>query len=79
MVFSELHGVDMPAEIDYLVKTNKDLDGRTIKLLKEVALDNESIDTMNLFVLKYTLGELSKEDLLIAINRYRASNQSVVD
>lgn len=79
MVFSELCGVDISAEIGYLVKTNKDLDERLVKLLKEVATANESIDIVNLFVLKFILGEVSEQDLLIAINRYKSSNQSVVD
>lgn len=76
---TDLIGIDIPAEIEYLIKTNKDMGGRLVNLLKEVAIANESIDTVNLFVLKYILGHVSEQDLLIAINRYKASKQSVVD
>ena len=79
MIFSELYGVDMGAEIGYLIRNNKDLDERLVNLLKEVAIANESIDTVNLFVLKYIYGEVSQEDLLIAINKHKSSKQSVVD
>lgn len=76
---TDLIGIDIPAEIEYLIKTNKDMGERLVNLLKEVAIANESIDTVNLFVLKYILGHVSEQDLLIAINRYKASKQSVVD
>lgn len=76
---NELIGVDISAEIEYLIRNNKDLDERLVNLLKEVAIANESIDTVNLFVLKYIFGEVSQEDLLIAINKYKSSKQSVVD
>lgn len=76
---NELIGVNISAEITYLIRNNKDLDERLVNLLKDVAIDNESIDRVNLFVIKYIHGEVSEEDLLIAINRYKASKQSVVD
>lgn len=79
MIFSELYGVDIGAEIDHLVENDSILDERLVNLLKEVAIANESIDTVNLFVLKYICGEVSQEDLLIAINKYKSSKQSVVD
>lgn len=79
MVFSELIGVDIPAEIDYLVKNDSTLDERLVHLLKEVATANESIDLVNLFVLRYVLGEVSQLDLRIALNKYKMSKQSVVD
>lgn len=79
MVFSELYGLDIGAEIDHLVENDSILDERLVNLLKEVAIANESIDTVNLFVLKYICGEVSQEDLLIAINKYKSSKQSVVD
>ena len=79
MVFSELYGVDISSEIDYLVKSNKDLDERFVHLLKEVATANESIDLVNLFVLRYIQGEVSQLDLRIALNKYKISKQSVVD
>lgn len=79
MVYSELIGVDIPAEIDYLVKSNKDLDERSVSLLQEVATANDAIDTVNLFVVKYLYGEVSQQDLLIAINKYKSSKQRVVD
>ena len=69
----------MGAEIGYLSRNNKDLDERLVNLLKEVAIANESIDTVNLFVLKYICSEVSQEDLLIAINKHKSSKQSVVD
>ena len=76
---TDLIGVDIKAEIEYLIKTNKDMGGRLVNLLKEVAIANESIDTVNLFVLKYILGHVSEQDLLIAINKYKSSKISVVD
>ncbi len=79
MVFSELYGLDIGAEIDHLVENDSILDERLVNLLKEVAITNESIDTVNLFVLKYICGQVSQEDLLIAINKYKSSKQSVVD
>lgn len=79
MAYSELIGVDIPAEIDYLIRSNKDLDDRLVGLLKEVATANESIDLVNLFVVKYLYGEVSQQDLLIAINKYKSSKQRVVD
>lgn len=79
MIFSELYGVDISSEIDYLVKSNKDLDERLVHLLKEVATANESIDLVNLFVLRYIQGEVSQLDLRIALNKYKISKQSVVD
>ena len=79
MIFSELYGVDISSEIDYLVKSNKDLDERLVHLLKEVATANESIDLVNLFVLRYIFGEVSQLDLRIALNKYKMSKQSVVD
>ena len=79
MIFSELYGVDISSEIGYLVKSNKDLDERLVHLLKEVATANESIDLVNLFVLRYALGEVSQLDLRIALNKYKVSKQSVVD
>lgn len=79
MIFSKLYGINIPAEVDYLIQNSPNLNERLVKLLKDVAIDNENIDKVNLFVLKYILGEVSEEDLLIAINRYKASTQSVVD
>lgn len=79
MVFSELYGVDIGAEIDYLVKNDNTLDERLVHLLKEVTTANESIDLVNLFVLRYIHGEVSQLDLRIALNKYKTSNQSVVD
>ena len=79
MIFSELYGVDISSEIDYLVKSNKDLDERLVSLLQEVATANDAIDTVNLFVVKYLYGEVSQQDLLIAINKYKSSKQRVVD
>lgn len=76
---NDLIGVDIKAEIAYLIRNNKDLDERLVSLLKEVAVANESIDTVNLFVVKYLYGEISQQDLLIAINKYKSSKQSVVD
>lgn len=78
MVFSELCGVNIPAEIEYLIKKDDTLGERLVGLLKEVATANESIDLVNLYVLKYILHEVSKEDLLIAINRYKYSKQSTI-
>lgn len=78
-VHNDLIGVDIGAEIAYLIRNNKDLDERLVSLLKEVAIANESIDTVNLFVVKYLYGEVSQQDLLIAINKYKSSKQSVVD
>ena len=78
-VYNELIGVDIPEEIDYLVKNNSTLDERLVRLLKEVATANESIDLVNLFVLRYVLGEVSQLDLRIALNKYKSSSQSVVD
>lgn len=79
MSISELYGVNIPAEVGYLIQNSPNLNERLVKLLKDVAIDNENIDKVNLFVLKYILGEVSEEDVLIAINRYKASTQSVVD
>lgn len=79
MIFSELYGVDISSEIGYLVKSNKDLDERLVSLLQEVATANDAIDTVNLFVVKYLYGEVSQQDLLIAINKYKSSKQRVVD
>lgn len=79
MIFSELYGINIPAEVENLIQNSPKLEKRLVNLLKDVAIDNESIDKVNLFVLKYILGEVSEEDLLIAINRYKASKQSVVD
>lgn len=76
---NDLIGVDIKAEIAYLIRNNKDLDERLVSLLEEVAVANESIDTVNLFVVKYVYGEISQQDLLIAINKYKSSKQSVVD
>lgn len=78
-MYNELIGVDIPAEIDYLVKNDNALDERLVHLLKEVATANESIDLVNLFVLRYILGEVSQLDLRIALNKYKVSKQSVVD
>lgn len=79
MRHSDLIGLNIPAEVDYLIQNSPNLNERLVKLLKDVAIDNENIDKVNLFVLKYILGEVSEEDVLIAINRYKASTQSVVD
>ena len=76
---SSLIGTDIQAEIWYLIRTNKNLDERLVRLLEDVASDNTSIDTVNLFVLKYIMCELSEQDLLIAINRHNASKQSIID
>ena len=76
---NDLIGVDIKAEIAYLIGNNKDLDERLVSLLKEVAVANESVDMVNLFVVKYLYGEISQQDLLIAINKYKSSKQSVVD
>ncbi len=76
---NDLIGVDIKAEIAYLIRNNKDLDERLVSLLEDVAVANESIDTVNLFVVKYLYGEVSQQDLLIAINKYKSSKQSVVD
>ena len=76
---NDLIGVDIKAEIAYLIRNNKDLDERLVSLLKEVAVANESVDMVNLFVVKYLYGEISQQDLLIAINKYKSSKQSVVD
>lgn len=76
---NDLIGVDIKAEIAYLIRNNKDLDERLVSLLEEVAVANESVDTVNLFVVKYLYGEISQQDLLIAINKYKSSKQSVVD
>lgn len=76
---NDLIGVDIKAEIAYLIGNNKDLDERLVSLLEEVAIANESVDTVNLFVVKYLYGEISQQDLLIAINKYKSSKQSVVD
>ena len=78
-VHNDLIGVDIKAEIAYLIRNNKDLDERLVSLLEEVAVANESVDTVNLFVVKYLYGEISQQDLLIAINKYKSSKQSVVD
>ena len=78
-VHNDLIGVDIKAEIAYLIRNTKDLDERLVSLLEEVAIANESIDTVNLFVVKYLYGEISQQDLLIAINKYKSSKQSVVD
>ena len=79
MSISELYGINIPAEVEYFIQNSPNLNERLVKLLKDVAIDNENIDKVNLFVFKYILGEVSEEDLLIAINRYKASTQSVVD
>ena len=79
MTYSELIGVDIPAEIDYLVKNDSTLDERLVHLLKEVATATESIDLVSLFVLRYIHGEVSQLDLRIALNRYKSSKESVVD
>jgi hypothetical protein len=79
IVKNELIGVEIVEEIRYLIRNNKELGERLVKLLEEVVIANESIDTVNLFVIKYIYGELSKEDLLIAINKYKSSSQSAVD
>lgn len=79
MIFSELCGVDIPAEIDFLVKNDSTLDERLVHLLKEVATANESIDLVNLFVLRYIFKEVSQVELRIALNKYKVSKQSVVD
>lgn len=71
MIFSELYGINIPAEVDYLIQNSPNLNERLVKLLKDVAIDNENIDKVNLFVLKYILGEVSEEDVLIAINSYQ--------
>ena len=76
---NDLIGVDIKAEIAYLIRNNKDLDERLVSLLEDVAVANESVDTVNLFVVKYLYGEISQQDLLIAINKYKSSKQSVVD
>ena len=76
---NDLIGVDIKAEIVYLIRNNKDLDERLVSLLEDVAVANESVDTVNLFVVKYLYGEISQQDLLIAINKYKSSKQSVVD
>lgn len=76
---NDLLGVDIKAEIAYLIRNNKDLNERLVSLLEEVAIANESIDTVNLFVVKYVYGEISQQDLLIAINKYKSSKQSVVN
>lgn len=79
MRYSELTGVDIPAEIDFLVKNDSTLDERLVHLLKEVATANESIDLVNLFVLRYIFKEVSQVELRIALNKYKVSKQSVVD
>lgn len=76
---NDLIGVDIKAEIAYLIRNNEELDERLVGLLEEVAIANESIDTVNLFVVKYLYGEISQQDLLIVINKYKSSKQSVVD
>jgi hypothetical protein len=78
-MYNELVGVDIPAEIAYLVKNDSTLDERLIHLLEDVATTNESIALVNLFVLRYILGEVSQLDLRIALNKYKVSKQSVVD
>lgn len=78
MAYSELIGVNIPEEIYYLIRSNKDLDERLVHLLTEVATANESIDLVNLFVLRYVLGEVSQLDLRIALNKYKVSKQSII-
>lgn len=79
MVFSEIYGTDFASEIRFLIQNDSTLGTRLSNLLEEVAIANESIDSVNLFVLKYIYGEVSKEDLLIAINKYKASKQPIMD
>jgi hypothetical protein len=50
-----------------------------VHLLEDVATATESIALVNLFVLRYILGEVSQLDLRIALNKYKVSKQSVVD
>jgi hypothetical protein len=78
-MYNELVGVDIPAEIAYLVKNDSTLDERLVHLLEDVATATESIALVNLFVLRYILGEVSQLDLRIALNKYKVSKQSVVD
>jgi len=79
MVFSELNSVDMALIIEDLVETGCINDYRLVSLLQDIASDNNDVDRVNMFILKYKAGEVSEKDLLIAINKYRASKQSVVD
>ena len=79
MGYSELVGVDIQAEIAYLIKNDDTLDDRLVHLLKEVGTANESIDLVNLSVVRYILGEVSQLELRIALNQYKASKTSVVD
>ena len=79
MGYSELVGVDIQAEIAYLIKNDDTLDDRLVHLLKEVGTANESIDLVNLSVVRYILGESSQLELRIALNQYKASKTSVVD
>ena len=79
MGYSELVGVDIQAEIAYLIKNDDTLDDRLVNLLKEVGTANESIDLVNLSVVRYILGEVSQLELRIALNQYKASKTSVVD
>lgn len=79
MGYSELVGVDIQAEIAYLIKNDATLDDRLVHLLKEVCTANESIDLVNLSVVRYILGEVSQLELRIALNQYKASKTSVVD
>ena len=55
MSISELYGINIPAEVEYLIQNSPNLNERLVKLLKDVAIDNENIDKVNLFVFKYIL------------------------
>ena len=79
MVFSELYGADLPLIIEDLLENGGITDQRVVSLLSGIASDNIEMDSVNIHILKHRDGELSEKDLLIAINRYKSSKQSVVD
>lgn len=66
-------------EIQDLVETGQLRNKRLVTMLKELAIDNERIYTANVAALKLKDGELSEEDMLIYLNKYRSYNGSIVE
>ena len=65
-------------DVEYLLNRGVIQDKRLETLLTAIVYDSKALESVSEFIYKYCLGELSENDLLIAINKYRAARSSLL-
>lgn len=66
------------AELTQLLNSSYLKDKRLKSLIEELIRDNKAIHTVNVAAMKLKDGELSENDMLIYLNKYRASKSSLL-